>query len=63
MVINMNDEEVIKNEIEQAIAQVDNTLSLDTCEFHTNKETRALNAHFIAKSSSGDTVEVQSLWD
>ena len=58
---NKNEDE-IRSEIEQALAQVDETLVLETCTFDYDKTSRRLKVHFTAKSSSGETVEIVNTW-
>lgn len=56
------DENAIKSEIEQGIAQVDDTLTITdfSCDF--GKEKRKLNVFFTAKNANGDTVEINNAW-
>ena len=55
-------EDAIKSEIENGIAQVDDTLSIDefTCNF--DKDTRVLSVSFTATSSSGETIAVDTTY-
>lgn len=55
------DENVIKSEIEQGVAQVDNSLSITEFVCDYDKETRKLKVHFTAKSEN-ETVEVSNIW-
>ena len=57
------DENVVKNEIEQGIAQVDSSLTINefVCDF--DKETRKLSIFFTAKNAEDETVEVKQSWD
>lgn len=57
------DENVIKSEIEQGIAQVDSSLSISEFSCDYDKETRTLKVFFTAKNANGDTVEVSTKWD
>lgn len=58
---NKNEDE-IRSEIESALKQVDETLTLDTCTFDFNKTSRTLKVHFTAKSTSGETVVIDNQW-
>lgn len=60
--VNDMDENVIKSEIEQAIAQVDASLTIDEFSCIYDKEKRNLKVIFTAKNSEGDTVEVTNRW-
>ena len=57
------DENVIKNEIEQGIAQVDSSLTISEfgCDF--DKSTRKLIVSFTARNSNDEMVEVKQVWD
>lgn len=58
------DENVIKSEIEQGIAQVDSSLVITEFMCRYNKEARKLDVSFSAKSSNSDEiVEVSNSWD
>lgn len=54
------DENVIKSEIEQGIAQVDSSLTIDSFECKFDQKTRKLTVRFTAKSQNNETVEVRS---
>lgn len=56
------DENVIKSEIEQGIAQVDPTLIISEFACDYDKQTRSLRVFFTAKTSDGETLEVQNSW-
>ena len=58
------DENVIKSEIEQGIAQVDSSLTITEFICSYNRDARKLNVSFSAKSSNNDeVVEVSNSWD
>lgn len=52
------DESVIRNEIEQGIAQVDSTLTISDFALDLDKENRILKVGFTAKKPTNETVEV-----
>lgn len=54
------DENVIKSEIEQGIAQVDSSLTIERFECKLDTKTRKLTVRFTAKSQNNETVEVRS---
>lgn len=56
------DENVIKSEIQQGIAQVDDTLTIDEFSCIFDKEKRKLKVFFTAKNSNDETVEVNNTW-
>lgn len=56
------DENVIRAEIEQGLAQVDSTLTITDFSCLYDAVTRTITVHFTAKSESGETVEVSSKW-
>lgn len=56
------DENVIKSEIEQAIAQVDDSLTIDDFVMNYDKTTRKLIVSFTAKRANGETLEVSNIW-
>ena len=56
------DENVIKSEIEQGIAQVDDTLTITEFACTVDKEQRKLNVFFTAKNPNGETVEINNNW-
>ena len=56
------DENVIKSEIEQGIAQVDDTLTIDDFSCNVDKEKRHLKVFFTAKNPNGETVEIRNSW-
>ncbi len=57
------DENVIKSEIEQGIAQVDSSLAITEFVCEHNKEKRKLSVFFVAKNQNGETVEVSQNYD
>lgn len=56
------DEDVIKNEVLDALLQVDDTFVIDTfsCEFSRNN--RSLKVTFTAHNADGEEVEVDDVW-
>ena len=52
------DENVIRNEIEQGIAQVDSTLTISDFACVFDKESRKLKVGFTARKPNDETVEV-----
>lgn len=56
------DENVIKSEIEQGIAQVDSSLTIDEFSCTFDKEKRKLKVYFTAKNSNDEKVEVSNVW-
>lgn len=54
----MIDENVIKSEIEQGIAQVDNSLVITDFVCEHDKKTRKLLVFFTAENQNNETVEV-----
>lgn len=56
------DENIIKNEIEQAVAQVDDSLTVDEFAMEYDSVTRKLTVRFTAKSASGEALEVSNTW-
>ena len=56
------DENVIRAEIEQGLAQVDSTLTITDFLCQHDTKTRTITVHFTAKSESGETVEVSTKW-
>ena len=58
----MMDENIVRSEIEQAIEQVDDTLTIDDFSCVFEKDERKLKVNFTAKNSKGDTVEVSNIW-
>ena len=56
------DEAVIKSEIEQGIAQVDDTLTIDEFTCNLDNENRKLNVYFTAKNSDDETVKISNSW-
>ena len=56
------DENDIKYEIEQGIAQVDDTLAITEFSCAVDTETRTRSVFFKAGNSSGDTVEIRNSW-
>lgn len=56
------DEDLIRSEIEQAVSQVDDTLTVEECVFAYDASRRKLNVQFSAKKGNGETLEVTSSW-
>ncbi len=56
------DENAIKSEIEQAVAQVDDSLTVDNFVMNYDSQRRKLTVGFTAKSSSGEALEVNNIW-
>ena len=56
------DENVIKSEIEQAVAQVDPSLTVDEFAIAYDSTHRTLTVRFTAKSASGEALEVTNTW-
>ena len=56
------DENIIRSEIEQGIAQVDETLTIDEFECQFDSATRKQRVKFTAKNSNDESVEVNLLW-
>lgn len=56
------DENVIKSEIEQGVAQVDKSLTVDDFVMNYNSKNRKLTVSFTAKSSSGKSLGVSNTW-
>ena len=56
------DEYVVKSEVEQAIAQVDDTLTMTEFSCTIDKEKRKLNVFFAAKNSNDETVKINNSW-
>ena len=53
---------VIKAEIEQGIAQVDDTLTISKFDTTYNSKSRALSVNFSATGKGEETLEVNNLW-
>ena len=56
------DENVIRNEIEQGIAQVDPNLSISGFSCVHDEEKRKLTVSFTAQSGDDETMEVSVVW-
>lgn len=56
------DENVIKSEIEQGVAQVDSSLTITDFSCNIDKEKRILNVFFTAKNANNETVKIQKNW-
>ena len=56
------DENVIRNEIEQGIAQVDSTLTIDDLACIYDSDTRELKVAFTAKKPNDEKLEVGVSW-
>lgn len=56
------DENVIKSEIEQGMAQVDSSLTIDEFSCIFDKENRKLKAYVTAKNPSNETVVINNSW-
>lgn len=54
------DENAIRSEIEKGIAQVDDTLTIDEFVCNFDKESRKLSIFFTAKTTSGETISVNT---
>ena len=52
------DENAIRNEIEQGVAQVDPTLTISDFACYFDKENRKIKVGFSAKKQTDETVEV-----
>lgn len=55
-------ENVIRNEIEQGIAQVDDTLTVDEIACFFDNENRKLTVGFAAKKPNDEKMEVSVSW-
>lgn len=56
------DEEVIRSEIEQGVAQVDDTLTIDDFSCIYDNESRNLKVLFTAKTADNETISVSTDW-
>ena len=56
------DEYEIKNEIEQGIAQVDDTLTITEFSCTVDKEKRHRSVYFKAEDTNGETIEIINSW-
>lgn len=53
---------VVKAEIEDGVAQVDDTLSVGDYTLKDDIKTRIRSVHFTATAQNGDTMEVSNKW-
>ena len=56
------DENAIKSEIEQGVAQVDDTLTITEFSCIVDKEKRHRSVFFKAENPNGETVEISNSW-
>ena len=59
---NVTNQNIILNEIEQGIAQVDDTLVLDKASFDYNSKKRKLLVKYVAKTRNEENIEIENEW-
>lgn len=53
-------EDLIRNEITKGVAQVDDSLTIDSFSYTFDSQTRKSNIFFTAKTESGETLEINT---